>query len=59
MPLEMRVSCERCQKPLPSNSDAARICSWECTFCSSCSDAMKAICPNCQGELLPRPRRKA
>jgi hypothetical protein len=57
MPLEMRESCERCQAPLPKESEAARICSYECTFCSACTDAMGGRCPNCGGELLQRPRR--
>ena len=59
MALEMRPKCERCAAPLAHDSDAARICSHECTFCASCTDAMAGRCPNCGGELLPRPRRKA
>ena len=57
MPLEMRDVCERCQTPLPKDSDKARICSYECTFCADCTHAMGGRCPNCGGELLPRPRR--
>jgi hypothetical protein len=56
MPLEMRAACEKCEKPLPANSAAARICSYECTFCSDCAEAM-GKCSNCGGELQPRPRR--
>jgi len=56
MALEMRDVCERCGTALAANSAEARICSFECTFCSSCSDALGA-CPNCGGELVPRPRR--
>ncbi|MGD0192901.1 MAG: DUF1272 domain-containing protein [Rhizomicrobium sp.] len=58
MPLDMRETCERCAAPLPKDSDAARICSYECTFCASCCDQMKGRCPNCGGELLIRPRRR-
>jgi hypothetical protein len=58
MPLEMRDTCEKCAVALPAESGEARICSYECTFCAACSDAMDGICPNCGGELVPRPRRK-
>jgi hypothetical protein len=57
MALDMRDSCEKCAKPLASDSGEARICSYECTFCAACTDAMSGRCPNCGGELLPRPRR--
>ncbi|MDD3764517.1 MAG: DUF1272 domain-containing protein [Nevskiales bacterium] len=56
--LEMRTACERCGRELPRDSDAARICSFECTFCADCArDPLEGSCPNCGGELLPRPRR--
>lgn len=54
--LEMRDACERCKIALPAAGDA-RICSYECTFCTACSAAMNATCPNCGGELVARPRR--
>ena len=57
MSLEMRAACERCEKPLLAESADAYICSYECTWCGSCADAMSHICPNCEGELLRRPRR--
>ena len=57
MPLEMRNKCEKCETPLAPDSGEARICSYECTFCASCSDAMGGLCPNCGGELQKRPRR--
>ncbi|MFI4868420.1 MAG: DUF1272 domain-containing protein [Steroidobacterales bacterium] len=45
---------------MPPQSAAARICSFECTFCASCADGVLAgTCPNCGGELLVRPRRPA
>lgn len=55
--LEMRAACEKCKAELGPGSDQARICSYECTFCAPCSDGMEGRCPNCGGELLPRPRR--
>ena len=58
MALEMRTVCERCDAPLGADGDA-RICSYECTFCSTCATALRDTCPNCGGELVPRPRRAA
>jgi hypothetical protein len=54
--LEMRDTCERCAIRLPSDG-AARICSYECTFCEPCAVSMQEVCPNCGGELVTRPRR--
>jgi len=54
--LDMRPTCEKCEADLPATADA-RICSYECTFCTTCADAMAATCPNCGGELVPRPKR--
>ena len=36
--LELRPTCENCNKPLPPNSLEARICTYECTFCAACVD---------------------
>ena len=55
--LELRPNCECCDRDLPPDSAAARICSFECTFCAECSDALDERCPNCGGELLDRPTR--
>ncbi len=55
--LAMRPDCERCGRDLPADAANARICSFECTFCAPCSDAMAATCPNCGGELVERPTR--
>lgn len=56
--LELRPNCECCDRDLPPDSDQARICSFECTFCASCaSEVLHDRCPNCGGELLARPRR--
>jgi len=57
MALELRPNCEWCDRDLPPAAAQARICSYECTFCSACTDAMGGRCPNCGGELLQRPRR--
>jgi len=56
--LELRPGCECCNKDLPADSRDALICSFECTFCTACAhDVLGGMCPNCGGELLPRPRR--
>jgi hypothetical protein len=56
--LQLRPSCECCDRPLPGDSPDARICSFECTFCADCTErTLNGRCPNCGGELLPRPRR--
>ncbi len=55
--LEMRPDCERCGVDLPADSGGAFICSFECTFCAECTDAMNERCPNCGGELTDRPTR--
>src|SRR5208283_3134285 len=56
--LELRPSCECCDRDLPPNSPDARICSFECTFCAECAeDKLSGRCPNCGGELVSRPRR--
>ena len=56
--LELRPTCENCNKPLPPDSREARICSYECTFCAACVDGTLAnVCPNCGGGFEPRPVR--
>ena len=57
--LEMRPDCERCGADLPADAPGAFICSFECTFCTECTDTMDDICPNCGGELMDRPVRSA
>jgi hypothetical protein len=56
MPLEMRSACERCDVPLTPDGPAT-ICSFECTFCAGCAEALGRTCPNCGGELVARPKR--
>ncbi len=55
--LDMRPDCERCGSDLPPSSPGAFICSFECTFCAECAEALDDHCPNCGGELLDRPTR--
>ena len=56
--LEMRPNCECCDRDLDPSGDDARICSFECTFCSTCADgALNGKCPNCGGGLVQRPAR--
>ena len=58
--LELRPNCEYCDKDLPPESTDARICSYECTFCSNCTaDVLRNVCPNCGGGFVPRPIRPA
>jgi hypothetical protein len=52
----MRTVCEHCGAGLEPEG-AAVICSYECTFCPDCGQALDGVCPNCGGELVPRPRR--
>lgn len=56
--LELRPSCEHCNKLLPPNSTEAMICTFECTFCKDCVDSLlENVCPNCGGGFVPRPIR--
>jgi hypothetical protein len=56
--LELRPTCENCNKALPPDSREARICAYECTFCTSCVDnVLENVCPNCGGGFVPRPIR--
>ena len=55
--LAMKPDCERCGTDLPAPAPGAFICSFECTFCAECADALDERCPNCAGELMDRPAR--
>jgi len=58
--LELRPNCELCDADLPSDSPDAWICSYECTWCSDCTEnVLENVCPNCGGGLVPRPIRPA
>jgi hypothetical protein len=56
--LELRPNCECCDRDLPPESPAARICTFECTFCADCVEGvLKGVCPNCGGNFEKRPVR--
>ena len=56
--LEMRPSCECCDRDLSPSDDVVFICSFECTWCADCVDAFDGRrCPNCGGDLTLRPTR--
>ena len=56
--LELKPTCEQCNKPLPPDSLEAMICTFECTFCAECvSGILRNVCPNCGGGFAPRPIR--
>ncbi len=56
--LELRPSCEHCERGLAPDEPGAAICSYECTFCLDCAqDLLSWVCPNCGGALVPRPPR--
>ncbi len=56
--LDIRPTCENCNKNLPFDSQEAMICTFECTFCKDCVDnILHKICPNCGGGFEKRPIR--
>ncbi|HEV2551065.1 MAG TPA: DUF1272 domain-containing protein [Stellaceae bacterium] len=56
--LQLRPNCEYCDKDLPPHAADARICSYECTFCTPCAETvLHNVCPNCGGGFVPRPIR--
>jgi uncharacterized protein len=56
--LAMRPDCERCGVDLPADVAGAHICSFECSFCAPCTiGPLAGRCPNCGGDLQPRPLR--
>ncbi|MET3924653.1 DUF1272 domain-containing protein [Devosia sp. 2618] len=58
--LELRPSCECCDRNLPPDAADAMICSFECTFCADCATGvLGGKCPNCSGHFAPRPIRPA
>ena len=56
--LELRPNCEWCDRNLSPDSDEARICSYECTYCVACVETiLHNVCPTCGGNFAPRPIR--
>lgn len=58
MQLQVKTHCAKCEAALRSDG-LAYICSYECTFCSTCASEAHGSCPNCGGELVRRPRHTA
>jgi uncharacterized protein len=56
--LELRPTCECCDKDLPPDAPDAMICTFECTWCRDCvENVLHGVCPNCDGGFVPRPIR--
>ncbi len=56
--LDIRPTCEHCNKSLPYDSQEAMICTFECTFCKDCvENVLQHVCPNCGGNFEKRPIR--
>ena len=56
--LEIRPTCEHCNKALPFDAEDAMICTFECTFCLECvENVLEHVCPNCGGGFEKRPIR--
>jgi hypothetical protein len=56
--LDIRPNCELCEKHLPVDSLDACMCSYECTFCTTCvEDVLENVCPSCGGGFEFRPVR--
>lgn len=55
--LQIRPTCENCNKVLPFDSKEAMICTFECTFCKDCVKLLNDVCPNCGGGFENRPIR--
>lgn len=58
--LELRPTCEQCNRSLPPSSEEAMICTFECTYCTNCAEnVFNNVCPNCGGNFTKRPIRPA
>ncbi len=56
--MKLKPNCECCDRDLPPESTMAMICTFECTFCADCAaNEFSGVCPNCQGNFVPRPIR--
>ncbi|WP_239750990.1 DUF1272 domain-containing protein [Mammaliicoccus sp. H-M34] len=58
MALEMKPNCEKCGYEFHSKSNAF-ICVKEHTFCRECAENLFYVCPDCNGELVVRPKVQA
>ena len=50
--LELRPTCEHCNKTLPPDSREARICTYECTFCPACVESVLRNVHKSEGQVL-------
>lgn len=57
--LELRPNCECCDRDLATDDPDVYICTIECTWCADCARGLDHTCPNCSGNLTPRPVRPA
>ena len=58
--LEIRPSCECCDRDLAVDAADAYICTYECTWCEACVEHFPdRRCPNCGGNVERRPVRPA
>ncbi|WP_353809701.1 DUF1272 domain-containing protein [Agromyces sp. SYSU T00194] len=57
--LEIRPNCECCDRDLATDDAHVFICTIECTWCDDCARRLDFTCPNCEGNLTPRPIRPA
>ena len=48
-----KLECEKCHAALPLSAEAYA-CSFQCTFCPTCTDGYHKVCPNCGGDLEKR-----
>lgn len=55
--LDLRPNCECCDLDLAAGSADAWICTFECTYCTTCATGKNRTCPNCAGNLVQRPIR--
>ena len=56
--LDIRPTCENCNKILAFDSEDAMICTFECTYCIDCvENILQHVCPNCGGGFEKRPIR--
>jgi hypothetical protein len=54
--LDLRPSCECCDRDLDPLDPDVLICTYECTWCRDCGNGvLRGTCPNCGGKLVPRP----